>query len=120
MEKKYTEEFLNSIDEAMEDKDFVAKLKDAQNADEIKTAFLGKGIEIDDVVASSAFEKLDYLRNGGELTAEEMEMVAGGKKTSFKGWCFTTAGAVIGGIVGGPAGVVAGAAIGTAAFIAWG
>lgn len=110
---EYTEELMSAIEEALQDKDFVSKLTEAQDKEQFKALFLERGIEIDDVLANSAIERLDYLKTGGELTVEELEMVSGGKKTAFKGWLFTMLCASIGGAVAGPPGVVAGALIGT-------
>lgn len=120
----YTEDMVKSIDEAMEDEVFSAKLKEAQSANEIKALFQEKGIEIDDEVAGGTYERLEFFRNGGELTAEEMEMVAGGKtkavnKPGWVGYALTMGGAVAGAVVlKSPQGVVLGAAIGTAIWLA--
>ncbi len=111
----YTEEKLNRINDAIEDEAFAAKVKNAQNANEIKALFLERGIEVDDEFARGAYEKMEDLKNGGELTAEELEMVSGGKKKSgFNWWLHCVFGAVVGGAAaGGPGGAVAGAIVGT-------
>ena len=116
----YTEEKLNSIGEAIEDEAFAAKVKSAQSADEIKTLFLEKGIEVDDEFARGAYEKLEFLSNGGELSSEELEMVSGGKKTRFGGWCACVGGAAVGGYIGGPGGAIVGAIAGTAIYCLFG
>ena len=117
---QYNEEKLKSIGEALEDSAFAEKLRETQCADEIKAAFQEKGIEVDDEFAQSAFEKKEFLKNGGELSAEELEWVAGGKKSPFKAWLATVGGAVVGGALGGPGGAVAGAIAGTALYAMYG
>lgn len=112
----YTEEKLSSISEAIEDKAFAAKVKGAHSADEIKTLFLDKGIEVDDEFARGAYEKIAYLENGGKLTEEELELVAGGKKTRFSAWLTCVGASAAGGAIAGPGGAVAGAIVGTVLY----
>lgn len=121
---EYTKEYLKSIDEALADEAFMEKLSEATSMEQIQKIFLNeKGIKIDDAAAQAAIEKADYIRNGGELTEEDLELIAGGCLGCFeyasKG---ATAGILFGGVggfaLGGPwgalGGAVAGAVIGGA------
>ncbi len=77
----YTEEYLASLDEAMTDRAFLDKLHDASSKEEIISLFsVEKGITLDDADAQAAIDKLEDLRNGGELSAEDLESVAGGMR----------------------------------------
>lgn len=74
-----TENYASSINEALSDEKFLEKLRNAGSGEEIVKLFADeKGIEIDAVDAQDAFDKLESLRNGDELTAEELEYAAGG------------------------------------------
>ena len=76
---EYTETYFKSIDEAMEDEAFVTKLAAAESKEQIKELFQQeKGITLEDEAAQAAFDKAENIRNGGELTAEDLENVAGG------------------------------------------
>ena len=80
---EYTENYLNSIDEALADEAFVAKLAKAESKEEFQALFQSeKGIEIEDDSAKAAFEKVRNVREGGELSAEDLENVAGGRFAS--------------------------------------
>lgn len=101
---EYTEAYMRSIDEALADEEFADKLSTVETKEQIQQIFLNeKGIEIDDAAAQVAIEKANDLRNGGELTEADLEIVAGGC-----GRCYVTASA---GMTGG---IFAGAAIGAA------
>ena len=108
---EYTENTMIAIDEAMQDDEFTAKLAQAADAAEIKAIFLARGIEIDDVTAEAAFAKMESIARGDELTAEDLELVAGGCKNCY--YSCTLAGAALGGLVGGPGGIIIGAAVGS-------
>ena len=105
---EYTEKLMEEIDEALKDEAFTEKLAGAEDVETFKSIFAEKGITIDDVIAQSALDKRAAIAaNGGELSEEDLELVAGGCKKCF--WnCFVT-GAVIGGAVGGLAGGLPGA-----------
>ena len=76
---EYTDNYFKSIDEAMEDEAFVGKLAKAESKEQIQALFLQeKGITLEDEAAQAAFDKAENIRNGGELTAEDLENVAGG------------------------------------------
>lgn len=76
---EYTENYLNSIDEALADEAFVEKLAKAESKEQFRTLFLNeKGIELEDEAAQAAFDKIENIKNGGELSAEDLEEVAGG------------------------------------------
>jgi hypothetical protein len=80
---EYTEQVLNSIDEALADEAFVEKLAKAESKEQFRTLFLNeKGIELEDEDVQEAFDKLEYVRNGGELSAEDLEDASGGRR----GW----------------------------------
>lgn len=109
----YTEEYLNSIDEAMQDEEFAAKLSEIESKEQLQALFAEKNIEIDDVVAQAAFDKVANYRATGELSEDDLEMVAGGKKGRRLLYSVLAAGVTVGcTIVGGPAGFVVGAALG--------
>ena len=73
------ENLASAIDEAMTDEQFLEKLRSAGSKEEIVKLFADeKAIALDDGIAQEAFDKLESLRNGEELTAEELEYVAGG------------------------------------------
>lgn len=76
---EYTENYFKSIDEAMEDEDFVGKLAKAESKEQIQELFQQeKGIALEADAAQAAFEKAENIRTGGELSAEDLENVAGG------------------------------------------
>ena len=61
---EYTEQYLNSIDEAMHDESFVGKLAAAKTKEQLKELFFTeKGITIDDTIAQSSFEKVEYYKD---------------------------------------------------------
>lgn len=75
----YTEKFAASIDEALADEKFLEKLHNAGSKEEIAALFATeKGIELSDTDAQDAFDKLESIKNGSELAAEDLELVAGG------------------------------------------
>ena len=105
---EYTEAYMRSIDEALADEKFADKLSSVETKEQIQKIFLNeKGIEIDDAVAQLAIEKADYIRSGGELTEEDLEIVAGGcwdcivNASYAMGGGFVT-GALVGAAAGGP------------------
>ena len=108
---EYTEKMMIEIDEALKDEEFVGKLAEAGDIAEFKAIFLTKGIEIDDEIAQAAMAKMEAIRNGAELTAEDLEMVAGGCKKCYL--IYTVGGAVVGGFIGGAYGAVVGGCIGS-------
>ena len=108
---EYTENTMIAIDEAMQDNEFTAKLAQAADAAEIKAVFLARGIEIDDVTAEAAFAKMESIARGDELTAEDLELVAGGCKSCY--FNCLIGGAALGALVGGVPGAVIGASVGS-------
>ena len=68
-----------SIDQALSDEKFRNKLHDAAPKEEIIRLFSEeKGITLDNEIAQAAFDKLESLRNGEELTEEDLQYAAGG------------------------------------------
>ena len=68
-----------SIDEALSDEKFRNKLHDAASKEEIIRLFSEeKGVALDNDIAQAAFDKLESLRNGEELTEEDLQNAAGG------------------------------------------
>lgn len=116
---EYSEELMQAIDEALQDKDFVLKLAEAKDTDQFKAFFQERGIEIDDTIAQGAFDKLAQIEaNGGELSEDDLTQVAGGCKKCYFG--YTAGGAAVGLLVGGPLGAVVGGCIGSYIGIARG
>lgn len=90
---EYTEKYVKDIDTALEDSEFVAKLAKAENKDQLKDLFQQeKGITLEDETAQTAFKKIENVRNGGELSVEDLENVAGG----FSRWAFVRSGSQTG------------------------
>ena len=107
---EYTEAYMRSIDEALADEEFMAKLSTAETKEQIQEIFLNeKGIEIDDTAAQAAIEKAEYIRGGGELTEEDLELVAGG---CLGCWEYAARGAMAGIVIGGIAGFAVGGGYG--------
>lgn len=76
---EYSEEKVQAIFDAMEDETVAEAIRNAQSKEEIVAIFAGKGIDIDDGAAQSAFDKVKTIReNDGELSIEDLELVAGG------------------------------------------
>lgn len=75
------EEFAKAFENAVNDEAFLAKLCSVGSKDEIvKLLADEKGIVISDAEASAAFDKLESLRNGEELTEEDLEYASGGAR----------------------------------------
>jgi len=90
---EYTEKYFKDIDAALEDSAFVAKLAKADSKEQIKNLFQQeKNISLEDEAAEAAFNKIETIRNGGELSVEDLENVAGG----FSRWAFIRAGSQTG------------------------
>jgi uncharacterized membrane protein len=107
---EYTMQMMEEIDEALKDTDFCNKIAAAENAEAIRSLFLDKGIEVDEALATAAYEKMTDLSSGRELTPEEMDLVAGGCKSCF--WGSVAGIGLLGGMVGGVPGAVIGGAVG--------
>ena len=91
---EYTENYVKSIDEALQDKAFLEKLDKAENKEQFAELFRKeKGIELTAEDAGAAFDKLVSMKKGEELTAEDLESVAGG---SLMQYIFLTNGAITG------------------------
>ncbi len=74
-----TEKNFSSINEALSDDKFLEKLRGVKSSVEIVRLFADeKGIKIDAADAQDAYDKLESLRNGEELTEEDLEIAAGG------------------------------------------
>ena len=128
----YTEEYLEQINTALEDEDFRRTLQKVANADEAIAAFAGRGIEVDTEMAQAMIEKVNYFKAGGELSEEELEMVAGGKVNWKKVWNgvkavgATAVGCAVGGAItaagggttAGP-GIAVGSAVGCYLITRW-
>ena len=68
-----------SIDEALSDEKFLNKLHDVASKEEIVRLFSEeKGVSLDDDIAQAAYDKLECLRNGEELSEEDLQYAAGG------------------------------------------
>ena len=103
----YTDEMLEKIGEVLENEDVRRALQDAANAEEIVKIFAEQGVELDLDAAQVVAERVRKFKDDGELTEEEMELVAGGRGSWKKFWngCKAFAATAIGCTVG--AGVTA-------------
>ena len=103
----YTDEMLEKIGEVLENEDVRRALQDAANAEEIVKIFAEQGVELDLDAAQVVAERVRKFKGDGELTEEEMELVAGGRGGWKKLWngCKAVAATAIGCTVG--AGVTA-------------
>ena len=119
----YTDEMLEKIGEVLENEDVRRALQDAANAEEIVKVFAEQGVELDLDAAQVVAERVRKFKDDGELTEEEMELVAGGRGGWKKFWngCKAVAATAIGCVVGGGitaasggTGVVGGVMVGSA------
>lgn len=78
MEKMYDVEFQNELQVALEDEAFVTKVAQLTTKDELKEAFLEKGITLDDELVTMVKDNLDTIRETGELSEELLDAVSGG------------------------------------------
>ena len=103
------------LEELLQNEEFGKAAYEAETAEELKNLFVANGIEADDAFAEGAFERLNYIADGGELNEDEMELVAGGKKETY--WKYLKGGATVGGWASafgaGPIGLAAGLAVGS-------
>lgn len=74
------QEIQKLLDEALADKEFVARLETITTAEEAQKAFAEKGIEM---TVEEAQAIGDHLANGDELDEEALENVAGGAGVGF-------------------------------------
>ena len=118
---EYTEAYLESIDEALADREFMETLTSIQSKEQLQELFLkSKNIKIDDAVAQAAFDKYTKISSGEELSAEDLELVAGGCRNcqyyvatgmmvgALAGCAGGPVGAAVGAIIGGTLGLIAG------------
>lgn len=111
---EYTENYVMSINEALKDETFIEKLAGAENKEQFAEIFRQeKGIELEAEAAQAAFNKIESIKKGEELSAEDLENVAGG----FMGGFYQLIGAINGAKTGskmwGPGfGTLLGAAVG--------
>lgn len=108
------DELLERIEEALADPEFGSKAAKIRDVEAFKALFAERGIELSDEVAQGAIDKMVSIENGEELSAEDLDLVAGGglgKKLSGHAliWGCTAAGAAL----GGPGGAVVGGVFGT-------
>ena len=81
---EYTENYIKSIDEALQDKAFIGKLAKAENKEQFAELFQReKGIELKAEDAKDAFAKVESIKKGEELSAEDLEGVAGGSLMQY-------------------------------------
>ncbi len=85
---EYTEEKLQEMLKVLENEDTLAALREATEKDEIIRIFAENGVEIDEVAARAACDKINTIRdNGGELSEEDLELVSGGGVHEILGGC---------------------------------
>ncbi len=73
----------NKIISLLQDEKFLSKLNDASNPEEIQKVFKSEGIDISldkaEIVSEALESANERIRNGEEITPEELEEVGGGK-----------------------------------------
>ncbi len=75
----YSDEYVKSIEDALNEEAFAEKVRGAQSKEELTSLFAEKGIETEEEMVDAMFTKMNSISNGEELSEEEMELVAGGK-----------------------------------------
>lgn len=113
---QYSEEYMNKMGEALDDKSFTDQLKGVRDEDGIRALFAQRDLTIDDHIMSALQGKIQYYDDHGELDEETLEMVSGGMKMSFKErfWGSVGVGLLVGACCGNP---WVGLAAGIACFI---
>ena len=81
---QYSEEYMNRMGEALDDKSFTDQLKGVRDEDGIRALFAQRDLTIDDHIMSALQGKIQYYDDHGELDEETLELVSGGMKMSFK------------------------------------
>ncbi len=109
------EEYLAKLQTVFEDEEFVASLKGVTDMEKIKACFEAKDIILTQDIVDAIIPKLKYYQETGELDAETLEVVSGGRYSFILGTIFL--GAAYGVSAGGPLGAVAGAVIGAVAGV---
>ena len=74
----YNEAYFESLNAALEDAAFAEAAKNAPSVEALAKLFAEKNVPLEAEAAQAVYEKLQSLKAGEELTAEDLEMVAGG------------------------------------------
>lgn len=89
----------NKIISLLQNENFLSKLNDASNPEEIQKAFKNEGIDISvdkaEIVSEALESANERIRNGEEMTPEELSEVGGGKSLLKKALELTIMGTVI-------------------------
>lgn len=78
MEKQYTQEYANQIEELLKDERILESLANAQSKEKIIAIFADNGVELDEDIAQEVYLKVRDISQTGELDAEMLDAVSGG------------------------------------------
>ena len=88
----YNDEYIQRIEDTLNDDDFAAKARNAKTKEELTALFAGKGIETEEAMVEAMLNKLNGINNGEELTESELMLVAGGRsRHTFRRLVYTLA-----------------------------
>lgn len=74
----YNEEYYDKLDAILNDEEFAEAARNAESKEQLQKLFAERGLETEDEMVQAMFDKLVSIRNGEELTEEDLALVAGG------------------------------------------
>ena len=91
----YTDEYFDKFETLVSDESFAEEAKKAASPEELARLFAEHGLETEDEMVHAMFDKMIRIESGEELTAEELELVAGGKINKLRLFCSCAATAAV-------------------------